>query len=92
MNLRDSRLTGVSGDLALVNIVDLLFVEEHLGVAQVHLPAHEDVEQVRVDMAVQPEFAEDLQRLGQGFALLIGPVLRGEGLEDVGDAHDACLD
>ena len=53
--------------------------------------AHEDVEQVRIDVAVELELAEDRQRFGQRLALLVGPVLGGERLEDVGDAHDARL-
>src|SRR6476646_2444051 len=40
----------VAGDGGLVDLVDLLGVEEFARVAQVHLVAHEDVEEVRVDV------------------------------------------
>ena len=42
-------------------------------------------------MAVEAEFSEDVQRLRQSLALLVGPVFRGERLEDVCDAHDPRL-
>src|SRR5688572_4984101 len=51
----------VARDLALVHLVDLLLVEEHLGVAAVDLLAHEDVEEVRVDVVVELHAPEDLE-------------------------------
>src|SRR6266436_1945199 len=61
--------------LALVDLVDLIGVEKLLGVTQVDLLANEYVEQVRVDVSVQPEVSEDLQRFGKRFATLVRPVL-----------------
>src|SRR5437879_7657801 len=53
----------VAGDARLVHLVDLLLVEEHLGVAPVHLAPHEDVEQVRIDVVVlrSEEHTSELQ-------------------------------
>src|SRR5262245_28321459 len=68
----------VARDAGLVHVVDLFLVEEHLGIAPVNLLAHEDIEQVRVDVAVEPHAAEDLERLRQRLALLVGPVLGGQ--------------
>src|SRR4051812_3599410 len=65
----------VTGDFRLVDLVDLLLVEEHLGVALVHLAAYEDVEEVRVDVLVLFHPPEDLERLGEGLALLVRLVL-----------------
>src|SRR5262245_38452848 len=90
-NTPRSRSGPVAGDARLVDLVDLLRVEEHLGVALVDLALDEHVEQVRVDVAVLLHAAEDLKRLGQRLALLVGTVLGGERLEDVGDAHAARL-
>src|SRR6266545_3617849 len=77
--------------LALVDLVDLIGVEKLLGVAQVHLPAHKYVEQVRVDVSVQLEVSEDLQRFGKRLAALVGPVLGSQRLEYIGDPHDPRL-
>src|SRR4029077_6495702 len=77
----------VPGDRALVDLIDLLPVEEHLGIALVHLAPDEHVEQVGIHLAVFLPAARDLERLGQRLALLVGPVLRRQGLEDVGDTH-----
>src|SRR5262249_32521022 len=82
----------VTRDLAHVHLVDLVRVEELPGVGVVDLLPHEDVEEIRVDVAVQLELAEYRQRLGERLALLVGPVLRRQRLEDVGDAHAARLD
>ena len=51
-------LRGVAGDLRLVDVVDLLLVEEHLGVAAIDLLAHENVEQVGVHVAAQAHLAK----------------------------------
>ncbi len=40
-------------------------------------------------MPVFLEEGQDPHRFGQGFGLFVGPVGSGEGLEDVGDGHDA---
>ena len=42
----------VTRDAALVHLVDLLGIEEFARVLQVHLLAHEDVEEIGVDMPV----------------------------------------
>jgi hypothetical protein len=42
-------------------------------------------------VAAQLELAEDLQRLRQGLAALVGAVAGGQRLENFGDAHDAGL-
>src|SRR5688500_15095199 len=66
-------LGAVSRDPCLVDLVDLFGVEEFLGVAQVDLLAHEDVEELRVDVAAFLHAPEDGERLGQGLALLVRP-------------------
>src|SRR4051812_1351948 len=81
----------VARDFALVDLVDLLLVEEHLGVAAVHPAPQEAVEEIRVDVLAQVHPTEDLEGFGQGLAFLVRPVLRRERLEDVGDAHAARL-
>src|SRR5882672_4531933 len=70
-----ARLRLVAGDARFVDFVDLLRVEEHLRVALVDLAAHEDVEQIRVDVVAELHLAQDLERLGERLALLVGPVL-----------------
>src|SRR5436189_4654068 len=65
----------VARDERLVDLVDLLGVEELARVAQVHPVADEDVEEVRVDVAVLLEPAEDAERFGEGLAGLVGAVL-----------------
>src|SRR5207248_83583 len=77
----------VARDLRFVDLVHLLLVEEHLGVASVHLAAHEDVEEVGIDMVIFLHAPEDLERLRQRLALLVGAVFGGERLEDVSDPH-----
>src|SRR5258706_11323715 len=67
--------------LAFVDLVDLNGVDKFLGVAQVDLLANKYVEQVRVDMSVQPEVPEDPERLRKLLAGLIRPVLGGQRLE-----------
>src|SRR3989304_5512282 len=69
----------IARNLRLVHLVDLLLVEEQLGVTPVDLLAHEHIEQVRIDVPVQPESAEYFQRFGQRLALLVGPVPGGGG-------------
>src|SRR6266436_6175785 len=72
-----SRSAGRSGPVArdarFVDRVDLFGIEEHLGVAPVDLPAHEDVEQIRVDVVVELHAAQDLERLRQRLAFLVRP-------------------
>src|SRR6266704_5779566 len=82
---------GKSGYFALVDLVDLIGVEKLLGVAQINLLADEYVEQVRVDVSVQPEVPENLQRFGKRLAALVRPVLGGQRLENIGDPHDPRL-
>src|SRR5882672_6127115 len=77
--------------LGFVDLVDLIGVEKSLGVTQVDLLANEYVEQVRVDVSVQPEVSEDLQRFGKRFAALVRPVLGSQRLENIGDSHDPRL-
>src|SRR6266581_7490138 len=56
---------GKSGYFAFVDLVDLIGVEKLLGVAQIDLLANEYVEQIRVDVSVQPEVPENLERFGK---------------------------
>src|SRR5262249_28108635 len=77
----------VARDPGDVHIVVLVGVQELLGVGLVDLLPHENVEEIRVDVAVELEFSEYGQRLGQRLALLVGSVLRRERLEDIGDPH-----
>src|SRR5207248_11337689 len=83
--------SGQSGYFSFVDMVDLVRIEELLGVAEIDLLADEYIEQVRVDMSVQPEGPEDLQRFGKRLAALVRPVLGGQRLENVGDPHDPRL-
>src|SRR6266481_3577375 len=76
---------------ALIDIVDLIGVEKLLGVTQVHLPTHKYVKQVRVDVPVQLEVSEDLQRLRKRLAGLVGSVLGRQRLENIGNSHDPRL-
>src|SRR5882762_6628037 len=80
-----------SGYLAFVDLVDLIGIEKLLGVAQINLLADKYVEQIRVDMSVELEVSEDLQRLGKRLAALVRPVLGGQRLENIGDPHYPCL-
>src|SRR5712691_7222889 len=80
-----------SGYLAFVDLVDLIGVKKLLGVAQVDLVANKYVEQVRVDVPVQLEVSEDLQRFGKRLAALVRPVLGSQRLENIGDPHDPRL-
>src|SRR5216117_1145245 len=82
---------GKSGYFSFVDLVDLIGVEKLLGVAQIDLLANEYVEQVRVDMPVQPEVPENLERFGKRLAALVRSVLRGQRLENIRDPHDPCL-
>src|SRR5258706_8608648 len=77
--------------LGFVDLVDLIGVEESLGVTQVDLLANEYVEQIRVDVPVQPEVSEDPEGLGKRFTALVRPVLGGQRLENIGDSHDPRL-
>src|SRR5512135_274327 len=78
---RSVPLDGKSGDPREIHLVDLLGIEELPRVAQVDAIRHEDVKQVRVDVAVLLELAEDGEGFRQRLAGLVGPVLGGEGLE-----------
>src|SRR5688572_20840407 len=69
----------VAGDLGRIHGVDLLGVEELLRVAHVHLVAHEDVEEVGIDVAADLHLAQDRERVGQGLARLVRAVLGGQG-------------
>src|SRR5205814_9518187 len=60
--------SGKSGYFSFVDLVDLIGIEKLLGVAEIDLLADEYIEQVRVDMSVQPEVPEDLQRFGKRLA------------------------
>src|SRR5207302_8705144 len=83
--------SGKSGYFSFVDLVDLIGIEKLLGVAEIDLLADEYIEQVRVDMPVQPEVPEDLQRFGTRLAALVRPVLGGQRREKVGDPHDPRL-
>lgn len=48
---------------------------------------HEDTEQVRINVAVEAELAEDGRSFGQAHRSLVGAVFRSERFEDIGDAH-----
>jgi hypothetical protein len=71
----------------LRDVVDLVRMHELLGVFQIHLFPDEHVEQVRVDVPVELELAKYLERFGEGLALLVGTIGRGQRLEYVGDSH-----
>src|SRR5256886_10860984 len=47
--------SGKSGYFSFVDLVDLIGIEKLLGVAEIDLLADKYIEQVRVDMSVQPE-------------------------------------
>src|SRR5687768_17359448 len=68
----------VSGDGAFVDVVDLVRVEELARVAQVNAVAHEDVEEVGIDVPVLLHAPEDRERLGERLAFLVGAVARRE--------------
>src|SRR5712692_10693366 len=86
-----SGISSKSGYFAFVDLVDLIRIEKLLGVAEIDLLADKYIEQVRVDVPVQPEVSEDLQRLGKRLAALVRPVLGGQRLENIGDSHDPRL-
>src|ERR1700686_1513325 len=73
----------VAGDAGVVDCVDLLGIEELARVAQVDLVAHEDVEEIGIDVPVLLHAAEDPEGFRERLAGLVGPILRGERLEDV---------
>src|ERR1039457_217115 len=81
----------ITGNLCLVDAVDLVRIEELFGVPLVYLAPDEHVEQVGIDVAVFLELAQDLQGVGQRLAFLVRSVPSSEGLEDVGDTHDPRL-
>src|SRR6202007_2967353 len=82
----------VAGYLALIDCIDLRRIHEFFGIAQVDLFAHEDVEQIGIDVIALLEAAQDTQRFAQTLAGLVGPVLGRQGFEDVGNSHHARLD
>ena len=54
-------MSGIAGNPADVDLVDLLRIEKLFRVAEVHAVPDEDVEEVRIDVSVQLEAPEDLQ-------------------------------
>src|SRR6476469_1443830 len=80
-----------TGNLREIDFVDLLRVEELLRVAQINLLPNEYVEQVRIDVAIELELAQNGQRFGERLALLVWTILCGQCFEDIGDAHHTCL-
>src|SRR5258706_4239141 len=73
----------VAGNARFVDVVDLVLIEEFLRVAQVDLLAHEDVEEVRIDVCCLAHLAEDQQRLGKRHAAPVSSDPCGVRLDDV---------
>ena len=58
----------ITGKRRLVYLVDLIGIEELFRVPQIDFLAHKDIEQIRIDMSVKFESAEDLQRFSERLA------------------------
>src|SRR5438093_1390043 len=70
-----------------VDVVELLGRQVRLAVFSIELAAHEEVENVRVEMVVALHEAHDAHRLAERFRLLVRAIARGERFEDVCHGH-----
>src|SRR5690606_13026171 len=94
-NSRDACATSGSRHSRLVirrRVMDiqLLLVEDLLGILFPDTLAQEEFIQVRVNMVIVAHAFQDRQRLGDLHRVLVRTVLGGQRLEDIGNRHHPC--
>jgi hypothetical protein len=74
-----------------IHFIDLFGRKKLFGIVEIDFFAHENIEQVGVDVSAQFELAKYGQGFGERFAFFVGSILGGECLENIRDAHDPGL-